>query len=116
VLLTNNWPYDRAVMAWWDKSGQVATFTVAPLSSQCIRFLATRVTDSVRFVFVIGDTLHPVSGHIAAMYSPWFNPLTGLVPGSPEYRNGAEFWTITAHPDPFGSLTVQYVTVPTAPC
>ncbi len=108
-----------ATMVWYDQSGQTQTNVIAFGATSCIHFTATLVTDSVRFVMVLGDTLLGPRGTVA-MDSPWFDPKTGLVkPGNVLsdtaikriYPYGAEFWTFN-----LGVFTNWVVTNPAAPC
>jgi hypothetical protein len=112
VRLANSAGPDTLRMTWFDQSGQVATFLVAPGTSACAHFTATRIADSVRFVAVMGDTSGTPGVQWAKQQSPWFNPATGIGPDPTQYPFGAEFWTVDV-PQPF-TLILQAVQV--APC
>jgi hypothetical protein len=112
VLVNNNQSAFPASMTWYSQSGQVLATTFPANTSTCIDFTSSTVTDSVRFVVVLGDTTGH-NGPWAKGWSPWFDPRTGLPTAAPEaYPDGAEYWTLDITGGP--SLVMKAVAEP--PC
>src|SRR5437879_5474271 len=79
VLITNTGGGPMPIiLTWWDYSGQVATWTVPVGATQCIHFVTTLPTDSVRFMVFSGDSTPGSQFGYLKEWSPWFDPKTGL--------------------------------------
>ena len=114
VLFNNAGPYspvqDAVVFTWYDQSGQVQQTTIPWGTQTCIKFTATKLADSVRFMFFAGDTTGQI-GHFYKQWSPWFDPKTGIPnAGAGAYPYGAEYWWFDFTKNPYAG------TLPAAPC
>jgi len=119
VLIANKAGPEAVIFTWFDQSGQVSTVTVAMGVTQCVKFTATTLADSVRFIAAMGNTTSldtlpgPLGTPWSKSWSPWFDPATGLPKASTgSYPFGAEYWTLTVA-TPYGLLMT---TVKDPPC
>ena len=96
-------------MVWYDQSGQVSKTEIPFEASRCIKFVTTRLADSVRFEMYAGDTLSTTSPWWRG-WSPWFDPLTGgssMFADMPDslrernFPNGAEYWVVDFSKQPW---------------
>lgn len=89
-------------MVWYDQSGQVSKTDIPFGESRCVKFIATTLADSVRFVIYAGDTLSTTAPWMKQA-SIWFNPQTGAptTDVAKNYPNGAEYWVFDWSKTPY---------------
>lgn len=121
VSFKNASSYDVG-MDWYSQSGLSLHTKILRGDSTCIIFLSASAVDSVRFV-IDDSTYRPAGSGNAMIWSPWFNPTTGIVlSGVPQadYPFGAEYWVFVwgGHIGPaYGADSSKYsAIVATPPC
>ena len=98
---------DTVFLTWWDQSGAVTTFSVAPGVTACTHFSATLPADSVRF--------HVQASHLSSTStqdSRWFLPDSAA---DSIWAGRGAFWTVNAKDDHTGGSPLLLVTADSLP-